>query len=183
VDLLRRLHAGSAVTADYPGAKWVPAHASNYRKAGRVKPQRIVCHITDGHEHAEPVAEMWQQPHHGSSAHFVVGQDGTVIQSVPIVDVAWHAHEANGDSVGIEHCARTPRELSKGDPGLPPSDALYRASARLVAWLCHQYGIMPSRVAIVGHCEADKTTTHTLCPVGNWDWARYMGIVAEEYGG
>jgi N-acetyl-anhydromuramyl-L-alanine amidase AmpD len=168
--------------ADYPLAKFMPAHSTNYRKSGREKPHRIVCHITDGHEHAEPVAEMWQQPHHGSSAHFVIGQDGTVIQSVTIADIAWHAHEANADSIGIEHCARTPHELGKSDPGLPPSDALYRASARLVAWLCHAYGIMPSRVAIVGHNEADKTTTHALCPTGNWDWARYMGMVAEEYG-
>lgn len=170
------------MTAEYPGARWAPAHESNYRKVGRAKPHRIVAHITDGHPKAEPVAEMWQQPHHGSSAHFVVGQDGLVIQSVAIGDVAWHAHEANADSVGIEHCSRTPREWSKGDPGLPPSDALYRASARLVAWLCHQYGIMPSRVAIVGHNEADKTTTHILCPTGNWDWAKYMGMVAVEYG-
>lgn len=168
--------------ADYPMAKWMPAHQSNYRKAGRLRPIRICIHITDGREKAEPVAEMWQQQHHGSSAHFVIGSDGTVIQSVAIGDVAWHAHEANADSVGIEHCARTPREWSKSDPGLPPSDALYRASARLVAWLCHQYGIMPSRVAIVGHAEADHTTTHSLCPTGNWDWALYMRMVAEEYG-
>lgn len=169
------------MTAEYPGAKWVPAHPSNYRKAGRAKPHRIVCHITDGHADALPVAEMWQQPNHHSSGHFVVGQDATVIQSVAIGDVAWHAHEANVDSVGIEHCARTPREWSKSDPGLPPSDALYRASARLVAWLCHQYGIMPSRVVIVGHAEADHTTTHSLCPTGNWDWAHYMVMVAVEY--
>lgn len=170
------------MTADYPAAKYIPAHPTNYRRAGRAKPHLIVIHITDGHADALPVAQMWCQPRHGSSAHFVVGQDGTVIQSVAIGDVAWHAHAANADSIGIEHCARTPREWGRGDLGLPPSVELYRASAKLVAWLCHQYGIMPSRVAILGHAEADHTTTHTLCPVGNWDWAKYMGMVAEEYG-
>lgn len=169
------------MTAEYPGAKWVPADPTNYRRAGREKPYLIVIHITDGHANAEPVAEMWQQPRHGSSAHFVVGQDGTVIQSVAIGNVAWHAHWANTDSIGIEHCARTPREWGRGDLGLPPSDALYRASARLVAWLCRQYGIQPTRVAILGHAEADTKTTHTLCPIGNWDWATYMKLVSEEY--
>jgi N-acetyl-anhydromuramyl-L-alanine amidase AmpD len=168
--------------AEYPGAKWVPADSSNYRKAGRAHPSMIVIHCTDGREHAEPVAAMWQQPRHGSSAHFVIGQDGTVIQSVPIGDVAWHAHEANAYSIGIEHSCRTPRELGPSDPGLPPSPALYGASAQLVAWLCAHYGIQPSRVAILGHAEADHTTSHRLCPTGpGWDWSTYMQLVSAAY--
>jgi N-acetyl-anhydromuramyl-L-alanine amidase AmpD len=161
----------------------MPAHGSNYRIGRPVQsPSMVVIHCTDGHEHAQPVAEMWQEPRHGSSAHFVIGQDGTVIQSVSIFDTAWHAHSANGSAVGIEHCARTPKELGHSDPGLPPSDALYDASAKLVAWLCSSLGIMPSRVAIMGHAEADHTTTHTECPNGcGWDWPRYMQMVANEY--
>lgn len=169
-------------SAEYPGAKYIPADSSNYRKAGRAHPTMVVIHVTDGREHAEPVAAMWQEPHHGSSAHFVIGQDGTVIQAVPIGDVAWHAHEANAASIGIEHCCRTPHELGQHDPGLPPSAELYAASARLVAWLCAKYGIQPSRVAILGHAEADHTTTHTLCPTGpGWDWQTYMPLVLTEY--
>lgn len=168
---------------DYPGAIWMPAHSSNYRRGRTVQaPSLIVIHCTDGRELAEPVAEMWQQPNHKSSAHFVIGQDAIVIQSVSISDTAWHAHEANGAAIGIEHCARTPHELSKTDPGLPPSDAQYAASAKLVAWLCTTLGILPSRVSIVGHAEADRTTTHRLCPNGcGWDWPRYMYLVAGEY--
>src|SRR5262245_42275260 len=138
--------------AEYAPAIWLPAHKSNYRGGRRVvAPSCIVIHNTDGHAEARPVAEMWQQSGHGSSAHFVIGQDGAVFQSVRIADTAWHAHEANGVSVGIEHCARTPREWGPHDLGLPPSDALYAASARLVRWLCETLKIRPSRVAIVGH--------------------------------
>jgi N-acetyl-anhydromuramyl-L-alanine amidase AmpD len=166
------------MTADYPLAKFIPAHPSNFRAAARTAPNLICIHCTDGHADAGPVAEMWQQPGHGSSAHFVIGQDGTVIQAVRIADIAWHAHAANGASIGIEHCARTPGELGPNDPGLLPSDALYAASARLVAWLCDQYSISPTRVAIVGHNEADAKTTHTKCPTGcGWDWQRYIALV------
>lgn len=106
-----------------------------------------------------------------------------MIQCVPLKDIAWHAHNANAYSVGIEHCCRTPRVLGHDDPGLPPSDALYKASAGLTAWLCVHLGIQPSRVTILGHNEADTRTTHTGCPTSTgWDWQRYMELVATAYG-
>lgn len=162
----------------YPGATWVPADPSNYRRAGRPAFSRVIIHITDGRPAAMPVAQMWQVPKHGSSAHFVVGQDGTVLQCVALGDVAWHAHAQNGAGVGIEHCARTPRELSPLDPGLEPSDAQYAASAKLVAWLCDLVGLPRNRFNIQGHAEADPATTHLDCPLGSgWDWDRYMALV------
>lgn len=168
--------------ADYPDATWCPADRTNYRVGRTQHTQLVVIHCTDGHEHAQPVAEMWQEPNHGSSAHFVVGQDGEIFQAVRLVDTAWHAHTVNGISIGVEHSARTPKELGINDPGLPPSDELYASSARLVAWLCVQMGVQPSRVVIMGHAEADAHTSHSLCPNGcGWDWPRYMGLVAAEY--
>lgn len=152
------------VTSEYPGASWIPADPSNYRKGPRALYERIVIHCTDGHAEALPVAEMWQEPYHASSAHFVIGQDGTVIQCVGIRDTAFHAHQANGTSVGVEHCCRTPGELGKTDPGLPPSELLLQAGAKLVAWLCHHANLNPNRLTIMGHAEADKATTHTGCP-------------------
>lgn len=170
------------MAADYPDAIWLPAHSSNFRQGRSQHASLIIIHCTDGHEHAQPVAEMWQEPQHGSSAHFIVGQLGEVFQSVRLVDTAWHAHTVNGLSVGVEHCARTPRELGPNDPGLPPSDDQYEASAKLVAWLCVQLGVTPSRVCIMGHAEADANTTHSKCPNGcGWDWPRYMAAVAAEY--
>ena len=142
----------------------------------------IVIHCTDGHEKAQPVAEMWQEPHHGSSAHLVIGQDGEVIQCVPLAFAAYHAHAANAHSVGIEHCARTPGELYKSDPGLPPSDALYAASAKVVAYLLVAAGLPVDRAHVKGHAEADPNTTHTRCPDGcGWDWDKYMVLVQAEF--
>jgi N-acetyl-anhydromuramyl-L-alanine amidase AmpD len=170
------------MSTDYLDATWVPADASNYKSASRASYTNIVIHITDGRERAQPVAEMWQEANHGSSAHFVVGQDGTVLQAVRLHDVAWHAHAANAYSVGIEHCARTPRSLNHDDPGLPPSAELYAASAKLVAYLCNQAQLSPDRVTIQGHAEIDHATTHADCPNGApWDWDSYMTLVQNEY--
>lgn len=166
----------------YPNAKQVPAHPSNYHAAGRDRYIYIVPHCTDGHADPMGTAEMWQQPNHKSTAHFVIGQDGTVIQAVKLSDVAWHAHSANATSVGIEHCARTPKTFSSSDPGMPPTEEQYDASAKLVAWLCHQMGLIPDRDTIQGHCEIDDETTHTECPQGcGWNWLDFMAKVTDEY--
>jgi N-acetyl-anhydromuramyl-L-alanine amidase AmpD len=170
----------------YPLALQRPADESNFL---RLDPPRqsfdlIVIHCTDGGPKAENTAAMFATPSHvrrppvASNAHFVVGQDGTVIQCVDLGAVAYHAHAANRRSVGIEHCARTPGELRADDPGLPPSLAQYMASARLVAWLCRAAGIPMDRDHILGHAEADPATTHTRCPLGcGWAWDRYLVMV------
>lgn len=145
---------------------------------------RIVIHITDGTTTSGTVS--WFKYMLGpdgrpavnkngklikASAHYVVGQDGEVVQMVKDNDLAWHANNANDDSIGIEHVAR-PR-----NPRLVPSQAQYCSSADLVRWLCHKYNIPMDRVHIVGHAEADVHTTHKDCPNSVWDWTRYMNIV------
>jgi len=170
------------ILGECPGTTLVLAHPTNYRAADRITFERIVIHVTDGHANAMPVAEMWQEPNHKSSAHFVVGQDGVVLQAVLLRNVAYHAHAANTTSVGIEHCARTPKELGPNDPGLPPSDAQYAASARLVAWLCKAAALPVDQTTIQGHAEIDPVTTHRECPLGaGWDWQRYMQLVRDEH--
>lgn len=170
--------------AEVPGCLWLPADRSNYRfrPINIIGYDLIVIHITSGHPDAHGTAEMWQKPFHGSSAHFVIGQDGTAIQCVALRFAAQHAHDANGRSVGIEHSAREPREFGPADPGLRPSDALYEASARLVAYLLKAAGLPVDREHVKGHAEADPKTKHTGCPnAAGWDWPRYMARVQAAY--
>jgi N-acetyl-anhydromuramyl-L-alanine amidase AmpD len=95
---------------------------------------------------------------------------------------AFHAHDANSRSIGIEHCARTPGELGKTDVGLPPSDGQYRASAKLVAYLLTAAGLQPTREYVMGHHEIDPKTTHTGCPDScGWDWSYYINLVRLEF--
>lgn len=170
--------------ADYAPAIWMPADPSNYHRT-RIRPTNlVVIHETDGHGVAQDTAAMWQRPGVKTSAHFVIGQDGTVVQCVALADVAWHAHQANERSVGVEHGCRAPGSLSHDDPGLAPSDALYASSARLVAWLCRRLGLPLEHgpAAILGHAEADPATTHKLCPMGcGWQWDPYLALVQAAY--
>lgn len=154
----------------------MPAHTSNYRRAGRASFSKVIIHATDGRGDPYAVVDMWREPHHNASAHFVVGLDGTVIQAVSIADVAYHAHQINLSSVGVEHCCRTPGELGPNDPGLKPTPIQLRASAALTLWLCGQGGFNPSRKTIQGHAEADEQTTHADCPEG-------AGIILDAYVG
>lgn len=172
----------------YPNTKQIPADPTNYRACfpKRATYALIVLHITDGHERALPVAQMFatpkaeRKPPKASSAHFVIDQDGTIIQCVDLGDVAYHASEVNAISVGIEHCARTPKEFGPNDPGLPLTDAQYAASTALVAWLCRVSGLPPDRAHIKGHAEASPKDNHDDCPTGQLDWPKYMNRLQQE---
>lgn len=172
------------LSAEFPAAALIPADPSNYHAAKRQPADidHVIIHITDGQPLAAKAAKRVQTPGLGASAHFFVGQSGEIVQAVLIKDVAYHAHEANRLSIGIEHCARTPRELGPDDLGLPVSDLQLAASARLVAWLLMRCGLAPKRLeTVVGHCEIDKKTTHADCPNAIWPWDRYMEMVTAEY--
>ncbi|WP_295386065.1 papain-like cysteine protease family protein [uncultured Thiodictyon sp.] len=167
--------AGLVLSApEYPQARrYVPAAPQNYRAtAGTRTIERIVIHITDGGTSINGTIAWFQNPRAGVSAHYVIGQDGEVVQMVAHNDVAWHARSANSTSIGIEHVANT--------RGLRPTPQQYCASAALVAWLCDRYGIPHDRTHILGHAEADPRTTHTGCPNAVWDWGYYLGLVTSR---
>jgi len=162
---------------DYPDAtRFVPAASFRAGRDNRVI-ARVVIHITDGGASIEGPISWFQNPASGVSAHYIVGQNGEVVQMVRDRDIAWHANNANGDSIGIEHCARAPGALGPSDPGLMPTPLQYAASGALVRWLCEQYGISMDRDHILGHSEADTRTTHSGCPNAVWDWDYYMDML------
>jgi N-acetyl-anhydromuramyl-L-alanine amidase AmpD len=165
--------------AEYPGALFLAAASSAYRRGPAKRPvSKIICHITDGHGRAINTAAMFATPGCRTSAHFVIGQDGQIIQCVRLDDIAYHAHLANGTSVGIEHCARSPRELSPSDPGMSLTPVQIERSVELVAWLCARYGLPVDREHVQGHAEADPNTDHKDCPAGvadGWPWERWVG--------
>jgi len=163
--------------ATYPRlSRFVPARYFT-RPAQQRHINRIVIHITAGGSNINGTIRWFQDPASKVSAHYIVGQDGEVVQMVRDGDIAWHAHSANGDSIGIEHVARPRGGLSPNDPGLFPTQAQYCSSADLVRWLCYTYNVPIDRVHIQGHAEADPHTTHRGCPNAVWDWERYMHLV------
>jgi N-acetyl-anhydromuramyl-L-alanine amidase AmpD len=156
---------------EYPQAsRFVPAASRNYHAMTTPRSiDRVVLHITDGGPNINGTIAWFQNPQAQVSAHYVIGQDGEVVQMVRHNDKAWHAHSANSSSIGIEHVANT--------RGLMPSAAQLCASAALVTWLCEQYGIGADREHILGHSEADPHTSHTGCPNAVWEWDYYMQMV------
>jgi len=182
VEQALRARALEAPQPEYPGAsRFAPAHRSNYRSVSRPREIRqVVIHITDGGSRITGTIGWFQNPNQRNargqtihvSAHYVVGQDGEVVQMVRNNDIAWHANSANAHSVGIEHVANT--------RGLVPTEEQYRGSACLVAWLCAQFNLPIDRTHVLGHAEADTRTTHSSCPNAVWDWETYMRMVQEE---
>lgn len=159
---------------DHAGAGWTAASPANWRMADRpddYRVDRIVIHVTQG-SFASSV-DAFKSPWHQASAHYIVGQDGRIEQMVRELDVAFHSgnRSMNERSVGIEHEGYVDRPQDF-------TDAMYAASARLAADVCHRYGIPVDRTHILGHSEvpgADHTD-----PGRHWDWDRYLGMVRAE---
>ncbi len=165
---------------EYPlAAAFIQARGFHFDPGRHVR--QIVLHATDGHGSADRTAAYFASGAEGrnASAHFVIGQDATVIQCVKLADVAYHAHTANSSSIGIEHCARTPGEFGHDDPGMPPTTVQLQASAKLIAWLCARLEIPCDRAHVRGHREADPDTTHTGCPTSaGIDLDALVGVAA-----
>lgn len=73
------------------------------------------------------------------SAHYIVGQDGALVQVVPDSERAWHAgnSQMNARSIGIEHVAQ------RGDK---ITNAQSATSSALIRFLMHTYRIPASNV-------------------------------------
>jgi len=167
----------------YALATWAPSPNYTHRRSGTAI-DLVVIHHTDGQERSDrAVAHLRNAEADKSvSAHFLIGQAGDVYQLVDTDDTAWHCSGWNKRSVGIEHVARTPGELSHDDPGLPLTAAQLQASAKLVAWLLHELKLPIE--AVVPHCSS-PTTTHKDCGKdaadgGIWPRADYLGMVTAE---
>ncbi|MFU1888097.1 N-acetylmuramoyl-L-alanine amidase [Bacillus wiedmannii] len=168
--------------AEYPlASRYVPAKF--FQDSSTRTINRIVIHITDGGSNINGTVGWFQNPVKPDgtplpvSAHYVVGQDGEVVQMVKNKDIAYHASSANPDSIGIEHVARAPGAFGRNDAGLSPTAVQYASSASLVGWLCEQYQIPIDREHILGHSEADPNTSHVQCPNAVWDWDYFMEMV------
>lgn len=154
---------------------YVPAHAGNYIPGRRGHtPDRIVIHVADGT--FDGTLDWFSRPECSVSAHFTVGTDGRIGQSVRVEDTAYHAGDwaMNQRSIGIEHEGMPAR-----GPWVP-SPAQLAASADLVAQLCRRFGIPADRTHIIAHSEVNpsRAARHN-CPGPTWPWAAYITRVQQ----
>jgi N-acetyl-anhydromuramyl-L-alanine amidase AmpD len=168
-------------TGDYPSSRWYGNGGRNYTESGReisYDINTIVIHVTQG-SWSSAINYFASRSNTRASAHYTVrSSDGSIGQSVHDPDVAWHAGwwPTNTHSIGIEH------EGYVNEPGWF-TDAMYRSSARLSAYLAVKYHIPIDRKHIIGHNEVPGctgggggTTCHTD-PGKYWRWSRYMDLV------
>lgn len=159
--------------ASKPSVAWYPAHSNNFTTANRDEAtiDYIVVHVTQGSWSS--ALNWFQNSSAGVSAHYTIrSSDGKIGQSVSDLNIAYHAGNwtVNKKGVGIEH------EGYVSDPSWF-TDAMYRSSARMAAFLCDKWGIPIDRDYIFGHNEVSGAT-HTD-PGGYWDWSKYLGYVRQ----
>jgi N-acetylmuramoyl-L-alanine amidase len=142
----------SEFEVDYPGAEWFPSPNFGERADAR-SPDMIVLHYT-GMESAQGALDWLRTPESQVSAHYLVHEDGRVVQMVAEAKRAWHAGKScwkgetdiNSLSIGIEI-------VNPGHDGPYPDFPAEQIAA--VAGLCQncakRWAIAPQRV--VAHSD------------------------------
>ena len=157
---------------DYGSAIWNPT-SCNYTNASRSggDVDTVVIHTIQG---SYSGAISWF--HNCSaqvSAHYVVSTTGSITQVVDEADIGWHVSCWNGFTIGIEH------EGYAEEPELWYTDAMYVASAALVADIIADWGIPADRDHIIEHAEVASScnTNGHWDPGPGWDWDYYMDLI------
>lgn len=115
----------------------------------------VVIHYT-----ANPGTTGWDNQHYfenlkdsrstKASSHFIIGLDGTIIQCIPLDEIAYASNERNEDTISIECCH--PKENGKF------TDATYESLVKLTAWLAGEYNLKSED--IIRHYDV----TGKICP-------------------
>ncbi|HEY7794038.1 MAG TPA: N-acetylmuramoyl-L-alanine amidase [Gaiellaceae bacterium] len=171
-----------AATGARPPVVWLKGEG-NFTKAHRSVQSidRIVVHVTEGSFWGS--VRWLKSPRAHASSHYVISRSGRIVQLVHLSDIAWHAGywPTNEHSVGIEH-----EGFTYGPGGF--TDAQYRASARLAAWIARR-SLMPiDRRHLIGHAQVPDGrgglggSSHHSDPGPRWDWNRYVRLVRRYAG-
>ncbi|MET8681017.1 peptidoglycan recognition family protein [Streptomyces sp. NPDC004647] len=190
---LRSADAGKAECPQSVACEWIPApyeefgdsdpkDYGNHDKADRPRSQKIdyiIVHDTEGSW--DTTIKLIKDPEYVSWQYTLRSSDGHIAQHVPGKDVAWHAGNwyVNAKSVGLEH------EGFLTAPDAWYTEAMYRASARLVRYLAKRYDIPLDRRHILGHDNVPGPTATTVRgmhtdPGPYWDWAHYFQLLGAE---
>jgi beta-N-acetylhexosaminidase len=121
-------------------------------------PKLIVEHYTASNTFASafatfasdaPDSELHELP--GVCAHFVIDQDGTTYQLVPLTTRCRHTVGLNYTAIGIEH-------VGTSDAQVLGNRRQLQASLRLTTWLMDRFGISLGNA--IGHNESRESPYH-----------------------
>ncbi|MGL6044186.1 MAG: N-acetylmuramoyl-L-alanine amidase, partial [Sandaracinobacteroides sp.] len=152
--------------------QWRPSPNYNDRVVPEgLRPVRqLILHYT-GMQEGEAAVDALTSPKSGVSSHYLVHEDGRIIQMVEEMDRAWHAGasrwrgktDLNSSSIGIE-IVNPGHEW--GYRRFP--DAQMRSVIRLAATICVRHRI--DRADVIGH--SDIAPTRKQDPGELFDWPR-----------
>jgi hypothetical protein len=146
---------GSLDSIARPEVEWVGGCPNQSSRNG-ARITSIVQHYTTSRS-IDGTISHFLSPSSRVSSHYIIAQDGKIVQIVKDSDKAWHCLGFNANSIGIEHSA---------EPGDPLTDKQSASSARLVNWLVKEYGISKDR--IYGHRWNPDNPGGTDCPGDLW---------------
>jgi N-acetylmuramoyl-L-alanine amidase len=160
-----------AANTDYRKAEWHGAAGANYTNANRERSHyidRLVVHVVQGT--VSSAINTFQNPANQVSAHYIVGDEGRVVQCVRHEDIAYHAGNwgYNKHSIGIEHGGWADRRATW-------TDAKIRASAKLAAYCCRRHKIRVDRQHIIEHNRVPGTDHY--CPGRFFPYDKYLSMV------
>lgn len=140
----------------------------NFRKGDASRIRYIVIHYTGDLGAAKAHCQYLAGGKRNRSAHYFVGYEGEIWQSVEDENIAWHCgakrykHSEcrNTNSIGIELCVRKKDKSHKnaGDKDWYFEDATVEAAVELTRYLMRKYGVPASNV--LRHYDV----TGKICP-------------------
>lgn len=141
-----------------------PYNFTNKDDTGRIK--YIVIHYVGALGGAKANCQYYASKYIGASAHYFVGFDGEVWQSVEDEDIAWHcgassykhAECRNTNSIGIEMCVRNKGSQSADSKDWYFEEATVKETIELTKYLMQRYGVPASNV--IRHYDV----TGKICP-------------------
>jgi hypothetical protein len=108
----------------------------------------IVIHYTTS-RNIEGTIDWFKNGSPRTSAHYIVGRDGALVQMVADSEIAWHAGDSNmnAHSIGIEHVATDGDEIT---------DEQAKTSRQLIRWLIQEYAVKLDN--LIPHCCVHPTS-------------------------
>lgn len=152
----------------------------------------IVVHYVGALGGAEANCKYYAGGNRGASAHYFVGFDGEIWQSVEDENIAWHcgascykhAECRNANSIGVELCVRKKNisSMKATDKDWYFEDATVEAAAELVRYLMEKYSIPADHV--IRHYDV----TGKICPnpyvynTTSHTWDEFKRIISSTAG-
>src|SRR5947209_619245 len=168
---------------DYSKAIWMP-NRNFFANTG--KKSFVVIHATAGGSSAREIANYFKGTEGSDnpvSSHYIVGKDGTVVQTVLEKDGAWGngvvtnnnwLSNPNTYTISIEHVKST---TDNSEPLTPAQQA---ASLALIKDICQRNGIgmhdADNTTGITGHFSIDPVN-RSRCP-GAYPWSALWAYLA-----